>query len=324
LNEPRYRHLSIRGPIILFVVVLVLTITLTVLWNVALVQDYQQLRQLAAQQGAFFRGTLIALGSALFLTIIILSSILGAQLFGHIRWRQRQSDFIASVSHELNSPLSSIKLFAQTLRSAELSPGDRRNFVEKILFDVERLSRLISNILRAAEIDRRGDELQVTPQELELGAYLADYCEDARQLHEEHELEFELHHSGETWVELDNMMFRQVLDNLVDNAVRYAGTEPPHITLEVERRQEEVELRFSDRGLGVPAAALPDLFNRFYRVQRAFPSRARKGTGIGLFIVRSIVQAHGGKVSATSAGSGQGLTVHVRLPLSANNGAIAA
>lgn len=323
MKDPRYRQLSTRGPIVLFIVVLVLTVTLTVLWNVALVQDYQQLKQLAAQDGAF-HGTFIALGSVLFLTIIILSSILGSQLIGHIRWRQRQSDFIASVSHELNSPLSSIKLFAQTLRSAELSPGDRRNFVEKILFDVERLSRLISNILRAAEIDRRGEELQIAPQELEFGAYLEDYSQDARQLHEEHDLEVEVHHEGETWVNLDGMMFRQVLDNLVDNAVRYAGSEAPHITMTVERRSGEMELRVADRGLGVPAAALPDLFDRFYRVQRPFPSRSRKGTGIGLFIVRSIVQAHGGRVSATSEGIGQGTTIHIRLPLSESTGELAA
>ena len=323
MTEPRYRHLSTRGPITLFIIVLVLTVTLTVLWNVALVQDYQKLKELAAQQEAF-HWTFIALGSALFLTIIILSSILGAQLIGHIRWRQRQSDFIASVSHELNSPLSAIKLFAQTLRSSDLTPGDRRNFVEKILFDVERLSRLIANILRAAELDRRGEELQIATHELELGAYLDEYVEDARALNEEHDLEIELHHQGETWVQLDSMMFRQVLDNLIDNAVRYAGGDPPRITVSVARGETDVELRVTDRGIGVPATALPSLFERFYRVQRPFPSRSRKGTGIGLYIVRSIVQAHEGKVTATSPGSGRGTTIHVRLPLSGGGEAVAA
>ena len=102
MNERRYPKLSIRGPVTLFVIVLVLISTLTVLWNVVLVQDYQKLKDLAVEEP--FHWTFIALGSFLFLTIIVLSSILSAQLINQIRWSQRQSNFISSVSHELNSP----------------------------------------------------------------------------------------------------------------------------------------------------------------------------------------------------------------------------
>ncbi len=315
LSERRYRSLSLRGPVTLFVIVLVLIITLTVLWHVALVKDYQKLRELAAQDSAF-HWTFIALGSVLFLAIIVLSISLGAQLIGHIRWSRRQSNFISSVSHELNSPLSAIKLFAQTLRKSDLSTTDRRDFVEKILFDVERLQRLIANILRAAEVDNRGDELPVVTQRVELVGYLREYITDALALNEESVLKLSLAGEGELEVRLDRMMFRQVLDNLIDNAIRYRGQQTPAVELTLARVDGWAELRISDRGIGVAPHELPDLFERFYRSDQLAPSQKRKGTGIGLYVVRSIVGAHGGRVKAFSDGPGHGTTISIRLPTS--------
>ena len=314
LSERRYRSLSIRGPVTLFVIVLVLIVTLTVLWHVALVQDYQKLKELAAQDSAF-HWTFIALGSVLFLTIIVLSISLGAQLIGHIRWSQRQSNFISSVSHELNSPLSAIKLFAQTLRKQDLSTADRIDFVEKILFDVERLQRLIANILRAAEVDNRGDELPVVTQKVELLGYLREYIEDASALNQESGLELALAGDGQLEVNLDRMMFHQVLDNLIDNAIRYRGERAPRVEIELTPVDGWAELRVADRGIGVEGHELGHLFDRFYRSDQPAPGQRRKGTGIGLYVVRSIVEAHGGRVKAFSDGPGRGTTVSIRLPV---------
>ena len=313
-DRRRYPQISLKGPVILFVIVLILMLTLAVLWSVVLVHDYQLLKNVAGE--APFHWTFIALGSLLFLTIIILSSILSAQLFAQIRWRQRQSNFISSVSHELNSPLSSIKLFAQTLRNPELNLDDRLTFVSKIVTDVDRLHRLIANILRAAEMDYHGDELQVVTQRLELTDYLERFAADAREVYRESQLELELDTLNEHTVNLDPLMFRQVLDNLLDNAVRYAGDGPPSVLIRVRRLDGHVEMRVSDRGVGIPAEALPLLFDRFYRIEETRGTRRRKGTGIGLYVVRSIVHAHGGKVTAESDGPGAGTTFHIRLPAS--------
>ncbi|MEM9592691.1 MAG: HAMP domain-containing sensor histidine kinase [Acidobacteriota bacterium] len=314
MSERRYPKLSIRGPVTLFVVVLVLIITLTVLWNVILVHDYQKLRQITEEDT--FHWSFVALGSALFLAIIVLSSILSAQLIAQIRWSQRQSNFIASVSHELNSPLSSIKLFTQTLRTPDLSVEDRLNFVQKILDDVERLHRLIANILRAAETDYHGDDLQVVPQAVELRSYLERYLGDAREVHRASGLRLELAPGDDDLdVRLDPLMFRQVLDNLLDNAVRYRGDGEPVVRIEASRVDRMAEIRVVDRGIGIAPEALPRLFERFYRIEGTDPSRKRQGTGIGLYVVRSIVQAHGGRYGALSAGPGKGTTMWIRLPL---------
>ncbi|MEM6793830.1 MAG: HAMP domain-containing sensor histidine kinase [Acidobacteriota bacterium] len=313
-DRRRYPQISIKGPVTLFVIVLVLMVTLTVLWHVALVKDYQMLKRLTAE--APFHWTFIALGSILFLTIIVLASILSAQLIAQIRWRQRQSNFISSVSHELNSPLSSIKLFAQTLRKPDLGLDDRLDFVGKIVSDVDRLHRLIANILRAAEMDYHGDELQVVTQRVELNEYLRRFVTDASAVASGRglRLRLRLEAKGEQWVKLDRQMFRQVLDNLVDNAVHYRGDDPPRVDILVRRLGGDVEVRLSDRGIGIPEEELTKLFDRFYRIEETDRRRKRKGTGIGLYVVRSIVQAHGGRVYALSDGPGNGSTMVIRLP----------
>jgi signal transduction histidine kinase len=311
LRERRFKKLSVRQPAILITLVLVLAVTLTVLWNFVLAHDYALLKSLAGE--ATFHTWFIALGSALFLAIIVLMTILGIQLIGNVRRSQRQSSFLASVSHELNSPLSAIKLFAQTLRKPELSPEHRASFAAKILVDTDRLSRIIANIVRAAEVDRVGEELSVAPTEVDLGVYLAEFVEDAKAVYAG-EVELTLTGDG-AYVEIDPLMFRQVLDNLIDNAIRYCGEKPAQVELRIVPFGALTELQVIDQGIGIPSDMLENIFERFYRIEEgeAEPG-GRRGMGIGLNIVRSIVRSHGGTVGARSRGPGEGTAIWIRLP----------
>ena len=305
----RFRNTSVRLPATLLATVLVLVITLTVLWNVVLVHDYNRMKELAG--GASFHTTFIILGSALFLAITVLSTVLGIRLISNLRWSQRQSNFLASVSHELNSPLSAIKLFAQTLQREGLSAADRSRFTGKILVDTERLSRIVANIVRAAEVDHRGVDLTVAPGEVDLMSYLRAYVDDARAVHKG---EVELSLSGvEACVEIDPLMFRQVLDNLVDNAIRYRSGTPAKVELRVVLDHGWTEIQVSDQGIGIAADRIDRIFDRFNHEEDT-PARGRRGMGIGLSIVRSIVTSHRGTVGARSAGPGQGSTMSIRLP----------
>ncbi len=198
-----------------------------------------------------------------------------------------------------------------------MSREDRLNFVEKILSDVERLQRLIANILRAAEVDNRGEELPVVPQRIELAAYLEDYLADATTLRQEHGLTVDLEAETDCWTMVDPMMFRQVLDNLMDNAIRYRGEEAPRVELRVAASDAQVVISLVDQGIGVPASELGNLFERFFQVDDAGARGRREGTGIGLYVVRSIVRAHGGQVEALSGGEGQGAEIRIRLPRAA-------
>ncbi|MHC4407720.1 MAG: sensor histidine kinase [Planctomycetota bacterium] len=308
---PRRTSLSLRGPAILLGLVIVFSVALTVLWNVFLVQDYNKI--LEATGEVSFHTTFIVIGSVLFTAIIVLSTVLGIQLITNLRWRQRQANFIASVSHELNSPLGAIKLFGQTLRSDQLSARERARFVEKILANVNRLASLISNILRAAEADYIGEELVVDPGEVDLHALLVDYVEDARTLHADR-LEISL--TGEpVWVELDALLFLQVLDNLIDNALRYRGDKPASVKLRLESHGDRAQLEVIDTGVGIPADRLESIFDRFHRIREGERETGRRGVGIGLNVVRTIVRSHGGTVKALSEGPGSGTTIRIRLPL---------
>lgn len=310
LRPKRLRRLSLRLPATLLATVLLLVVTLTVLWNVVLVHDYNRMKELAG--GASFHTVFIVLGSALFLAITVLLTILGIRLISNVRWSQRQANFLASVSHELNSPLSAIKLFAQTLRREGLSAADRARFTGKILVDTERLSRIVANIVRAAEVDHRGEELTVAPSETDLMAYLRIYVDDAQVVHRG---EVELSLSGdEACVEIDPLMFRQVLDNLVDNAIRYRSRTPAPVEIRVVRDGDWTEIRVTDQGIGISADRLEKVFDRFNRLDEGQQVKGRRGMGIGLSNVKSIVRGHGGTVGAKSAGPGQGSTFSVRLP----------
>jgi signal transduction histidine kinase len=166
--------------------------------------------------------------------------------------------------------------------------------------------------VRAAEVDHRGEALTVAPTEVDLMGYLHLYVEDARAVHGG---DVELSLSGaDACVEIDPMMFRQVLDNLVDNAIRYRANAPARVDLHVVHDGEWIEIRVADQGLGVAADRIERIFERFSRIEDGQGVRGQRGMGIGLSIVRSIVQSHGGRVGARSAGPGLGLTVWIRLP----------
>jgi signal transduction histidine kinase len=322
MNVKLRRIRSVRGPVILFVISLAIVIALLVLWNVVLAVDYRRIRELAAREaeaGGAFHWTFIALGSVLFVATIALFSILGVQLISEIRSTERQSSFIAMFTHELNSPLASIKLFAQTLRKPGLRPEEHERFLELILLDVERLRAQISNVLRAAQLE--GPEgLHLAPEEVSLRAYLEDYTA-ARKVALEKEgggAALSLAAGPDALVSIDRSVFRQVLDNLLDNAVKYAR--PGGVRIEVATgpasRPDRVALEVRDDGSGIDPRDAPHLFQRFRRGTRR-PEGARRaaGTGLGLWIVQSIVKAHGGSVEARPRGPLPGTTIRIELPI---------
>lgn len=313
---------SVRGPVIMFVIALVLVVALLVLWNVVLAVDYQKIRALAKeaeQQGAAFHWTFIALGSALFVTTIVLLSVLGAQLISEIKASQRLAGFIATFTHELNSPLASIKLFAQTLRRGGLKPEEHERFLELILADVERLRGQIQNVLRTAQVDAPVG-LKTAPEPTDLNAWLEDYV-GARRLGLERtngEARLEFAPGPRVSVLLDRALFRQVVDNLLDNAVKYARSEAGGVKVQVVvlegSREGMVALEVRDDGCGIHEVDLERIFERFGRAEQGRPARCQ-GTGLGLWVVRTLVEAHGGEVWALSPGPGHGTTLRVELPI---------
>lgn len=233
---------------------------------------------------------------------------------------QRQRDFVADASHELRTPLSVLRASAEVLqRDAQRAPAgpERDETLEltgNIISETDRMTRLVGDMLTLARADSGELQLDVTALDFTQIARSAlrkvQVLARAKQIEMESELPERLPMRG------DAGRLEQLLLILLDNAVKYT---PPggRVTLTARQRgkhnAESVELAVSDTGIGIPAADLPHIFERFYRADKA-RSREQGGTGLGLSIARWIVQEHGGQISAQSSPS-QGTTFRVTLPL---------
>ena len=225
-----------------------------------------------------------------------------------------RKDFVANVSHELRTPLTSIRGFAETLLDGALEDrNNNRRFVEIIKSHALRLSDLTMDLLTLATLE--SESFQLKPEGIDLPALVHEVLESFRPLGHTKRQELEaVIEPGLPPIKADRDRIRQVLINLLDNAVKFTPEEG-RISLEVRLNAEGtgVELHVKDRGIGIPSSDLPRIFERFYRVDKA-RSREQGGTGLGLAIVKHIVEAHRGHVSVRST-LGQGSDFCVTLPL---------
>lgn len=243
---------------------------------------------------------LVLIGVVLYLTIAV----------KQISLNQRQANFIDSVTHELKTPIASLKLYLQTLSRRNVSEQQQHEFCRFMLEDVDRLDTLINHMLDAARLD------QVSPQNEAVGGSLADLLKNcASTVCLRHRLPPET-------IELDvapSFVFGRPLDleiifrNLLDNAVKYSM---PHPEVKVEswsNGRGAVVTRVSDNGPGVPVNLRRKIFGRFVRLGSEL-ERTQSGTGLGLYIVRTLVRRMKGKVTVRGRGTQQGTIFEVELP----------
>jgi signal transduction histidine kinase len=218
--------------------------------------------------------------------------------------------FTADASHELRTPLAVIRTEAEVALNQPLSAADNQQLLGSILEECERLTRLTDQLLTLAREDAGSAGLAVRAA-LDLPALVLGAAETMRALAEVRGVTLTAEANGPLSVQGDEVRLRQVLYNLLDNAIKY--TSPGgRVEVAVARQQGFAVVRIRDNGIGIPAEHLSRVFDRFYRVDKA-RSRAEGGTGLGLSIARSIVTAHDGQIELTSK-PGEGTTCTVRLP----------
>jgi two-component system sensor histidine kinase SenX3 len=237
-------------------------------------------------------------------------------LVREIRRNEQHDSFINAVTHELKTPIASIRLYLQTLQRHDVDEAKRREFYQSMLEDTNRLLSTVEQVLKAGEAGHKGRTRQVP---LDFGKLVRECVEVTRARYQLKTDLVRFEQRGDNGfrpvVTGDAEELRTAVSNLLDNAVKYS-TKGVNILVRLETPDEKhVTLSVQDHGVGIPAQELKRIFRRFYRV----PSRALnsvKGTGLGLFIVRSIAGKHGGRVFAQSEGEGRGTTVFLELPRS--------
>ena len=257
-------------------------------------------------------GVLAILGVILFALIIggmVLNTIF---LVREIRRNEQHDSFLNAVTHELKTPVASIRLYLQTLQSRELDAEKRREFYRIMLEDSDRLLHTIEQVLRAGSARSRFRR-EVRTQ-VNLGEVASECVNLARtRFHlDEQSLAYE-NRARDPMVLGNAEELKAAVWNLIDNAIKYS---PAQVRVKVavdEAEDGRIAVRVSDRGIGISSTELKRIFRRFYRTP-ALGAVRTKGSGLGLFIVRSVARNHGGRAFAESGGTGHGSTLTIVLP----------
>ena len=281
------------------ILVLIATVTLNVGWIV-----------LNWRQG------LLMVGGLIFFLIISAGVVLNTIfLVREIRRNEQHDAFLNAVTHELKTPVASIRLYLETLKKRPLDEAKRQEFYQIMLDDSDRLMGTIEQVLRAARAgNARKPESSIR---LDVGSLVEEVLALARS---RQDLPAEAIQYANTFgaerplVAGDAEELKAAVSNLVDNAIKYSGQQV-RVLVKLERLDDRnVAIRVRDQGLGIPPTELKRIFKRFYRIPGGITARV-KGTGIGLFIVNSVAKRHGGRAWAESTGTGRGSTFTLQLPI---------
>jgi two-component system sensor histidine kinase SenX3 len=257
---------------------------------------------------------LLVLGIIFFLVLIFGLVLNTTFLIREIRRNEQHDAFMNAVTHELKTPIASIRLYLETLKTRDVDEEQRREFYNIMLADSERLLKTVEQVLRASRTGHKRRRIansiinvsEMVQECLELTRVRHGLSESALVYSESPEVS-----SAKVSGDIDEL--RAAFSNLLDNAVKYSDDEVK-VSVSVSALDDKrVAVRVVDKGIGIPSAQTKRIFKRFYRVPGRFMARV-KGTGLGLFIVHSVVTKHGGRVFAESRGLGQGSTFTVHLP----------
>lgn len=302
---PGRKPRSISLPIVLSSVSVALSVGLLVAWIYVILRHLSQTRQVVHNSWLLVGGVV---SLATIITVLVLFSVFLAREILEVR---RQTSFIDSVTHELRSPLASLRLCVETLDRPELSEAQRTELRRMMLEDLARLTAFIDDVLHASRLAYGGGLRAV--QEVDVAALLGS-CAQAicRRYHNPPE-EIEIDVMADLQIRTDPAALEVVVKNLIDNAVKYSDA-PRKIRIRARQQPpSKIVIEVQDSGVGIAKRDLRRIFERFFRVPEE-NVRKRHGTGMGLFVASALVRGLGGKIRAESPGPNLGTTFRVTLP----------
>jgi signal transduction histidine kinase len=303
------RITSRRGTIVFFVCLGIGLVALAVALNVGwIILNWRE-------------GVLLLFGIIFFALIIAGMIVNTSFLVREIRRSEQHDSFINAVTHELKTPVASIRLHLETLQRRDLPEPQKQEFYRLMLSDTDRLTETVEQVLRAG---RAGDKKAGREKSAVDFRQIVREAMDAARTRHHLPLETIRYEEASNQASTNGTAMRVLgsdedlrtaVFNVLDNAIKYSGDEVD-IRVRLDMPDEKrIVLRVQDHGIGIPADDMKSIFKRFYRVNDRSLAHV-KGTGLGLFIVKSVAEKHGGKVFAESAGEGQGTTITFELPRS--------
>ena len=260
------------------------------------------------------RKTIMFISEGVFFSLMVLGGVyvMFVLLKKELKLESQQKNFILSITHELKSPLSSIKLYLQTMLSKPVPPEKQKQFFNHSLYDVERLERLVENVLEAARLERGEFHFDMKP--VQLFEVLNPCIQKIRSYAEDEEIDLTVKMDEKVEILGDRHGMLSVFNNLIENAVKYSIT-PKRISIRLYRDQRDAFFEIEDNGPGIAKTDIAYIFDRFYRAGNEM-TRNTKGTGIGLYLVKKITEAHRGEISVRSAATSEtGALFQIRIPL---------
>ena len=306
------------SPIIVFVLAQLAWFALLALWIYWYVRNYIifiEVGERISPQFVIETKTIAILvgGILLLMAVAIALALIFGRLNQQLRLNKMYDSFIASVTHELKSPLASIQLYLETLGARDVPKERRDDFIELMLKDSQRLNSLINSILEIAGLEER--KKLYRPQIYNADILFRELANESKEQFNLPEESVQVSGHAECMCSVDRRSMKIVVNNLFDNAVKYTDGSPD-ISIQISREANRLKVRVTDRGIGIAERDQRDVFKKFRRINSA-ESPSVKGTGLGLYWAREIIRHHHGKIDVFSAGQNQGTTFTIHLPMAA-------
>jgi signal transduction histidine kinase len=307
-------------PIVIFVlstVALAISLFLYIYWYIGISTGLQAvaLRYHLDPNQFFEAKTWVVILVLSLLVGIILGGILLISIFNlkTLKLYRRQNSFINNFTHELKTPVTSLKLYLETFARHEIPREDQLKYIGFMLQDTERLSGNISSILNLARIESGVYEGEFT--QVDLLDLIKDFLAGNRHLFPNGQIHVENPTGKSQMVSVIVPLFEMLLMNILSNAIKYNNSENPRVDMTVEEGKNVIYLHFRDNGIGIAKGEMKKIFRKFYQIEQADEGITAGGSGIGLYLVQQIAKLHGGRILARSEGKGKGSVFTLILPL---------
>ncbi len=302
-----FERKSLKWPILVATLMIISVVGLTVGWvllNVFSALDPQK------NNRAEIYWILLSVGAILFAFLLAGVILYLIWIIQNINLNRRQSNFIDAVTHELKTPIASLKLYLQTLNRRSVEGPQRQQFYQTMMEDVDRLDRLINQLLDVARL-QRVDQEPMPKEWVSIDAVIRD---NIASLTKQHGIGSDVFRFSDCDCELfvQRVDLDVLLRNVMDNAIKYASASP-EVEIRVECEKDQAVINVSDNGVGIPRHLRRKIFSRFYRAGDEL-ERKKPGVGLGLFLVRSIVERLRGSITVAERGKGGGTTFVIRIP----------